>query len=805
MKLSGDLERPIVQPIRLYVENIIKKKMQIAMGILFLFGSFFLSQAVLFDAAVPFFLPVWALARARFRNHSIWVFIGGMVGGAFLGLGQAVIHLLQLGLFNGVTRYAWGRKFIHLTVAGCILIVQAGWQLLMHMGQIPLEVQLFIGFEVVLALFMTFFLFVAFPAADRLFFGQWTAERLGAACIIGAMALTGIKGIMIGYVSISALLIHFAILLAASAGGLSFSTTIGMIIATIIGISELSFTGMMAVYGMTGFLAGALYRYGKLGIAAGGLSVSCFFLMYDLTLPLDVTHFASIGVATVLFFLVPSKKIEPFREVFFPENKEYVKKRQEWLTNRLDEQLSDFQQFTEFMSSIVGGRSMERGEKDKTAIGSTPSVCQSCFRYSKCWESEESDMSHLINEWEATYSMTKKSARHRVEEKMKYKCIRFTGLISEIEEYATSRLLSGQLQHGRKMLALQLRDMSTHLDKVMQDIKDDLSVYKSAEEELARHLEEQGIEYFQIDVLSEQRGGRQIVCCLPEKRSDFETDTTLAERCILPILEVLYDEPFEIVKSVVEQDPFTHVQVTFGSSIRFSFEYGLTATPGQDSFHPGDAYEVFPIHEGLTAVLLSDGMGQDLNAYRESRKVIRLMRECLNRKVAPETAMHTLHYMMSLNGLDDMYATLDLALVDLQEGRLWSWKAGSMSTYIKRGDDFLRLDSKSVPVGFLPSFSIEAKSEELKAGDILVMMTDGMFNGDIDLEIQEKALYGTLDKYSHLDCETLADQIMNEMERRFQAVDDDRTVLVMKMDHVLSEWSSFTPYSKANSGRKVVS
>ena len=37
-------------------------------------------------------------------------------------------------------------------------------------------------------------------------------------------------------------------------------------------------------------------------------------------------------------------------------------------------------------------------------------------------------MARLLNEWEATYSMTKKAARHRVEEKIKYKCIRFTGL-----------------------------------------------------------------------------------------------------------------------------------------------------------------------------------------------------------------------------------------------------------------------------------------------------------------------------------------------------------------------------------------
>ena len=43
-----------------------------------------------------------------------------------------------------------------------------------------------------------------------------------------------------------------------------------MIIAAIVGIAELSFTGMMAVYGMTGFFAGALSRFGKIGIAIGG-------------------------------------------------------------------------------------------------------------------------------------------------------------------------------------------------------------------------------------------------------------------------------------------------------------------------------------------------------------------------------------------------------------------------------------------------------------------------------------------------------------------------------------------------------
>lgn len=798
MKLSINIEKPVTQTIRTSISEIVRKRMQILVGALFLLGSFFLAQAVLFDAAVPFFLPIWALARARFRKYLVFVFIGGMAGSVFLGVGQAVIHLMQLGVFNAIIRYPFARKSVQLTVAGCILVVQLFWQLIMHAGQLPVEVQLFIGFEVILALFMTFFLFVAFPAEDRIFFGRWTPERLGAACIIGVMALTGMQGIIIGYISVSGFLIHLTILLAASAGGVLFSTTVAMIIAAIIGIAELSFAGMMAVYGMTGFIAGALSRFGKLGIATGGGLVSLFFLMYDLTLPLDSTHFATIGAATFLFLLIPSKKVLPLQRIFLPENKDDSEKRQEWIAERLDEQLTDFRQFTEFMSSLVGGKGLKPVHLD-TATLETPNVCNSCFRYSKCWESDNDDMDRLVNEWEATYSMTRKAARHRVEEKIKYKCIRFTGLITELEEESANLILSGQLQHGRKILSLQLRDLSTHLDKVMNDIKEDLTVYKTAEEALAMRLGEQGIEHFQIDVLSEEPGARRIVCCIPEKRSDFETDTTVAERLILPVLENLYDEPFQIIKTAVKEDPFRHIRVTLGSAVRFLFDYGIVATSGEESFRAGDAYEVFQIHDGLTAVLLSDGMGQDLQAYRESRKVIQLMRECLDRKMDPETAMHTLHYMMSLNGLDDMYATLDLALVDLQDGLLWSWKAGSMSTYIKRGNDFLRIDSKSVPVGFLPSFSVEAVKEELKSGDILVMMTDGMFQGEISLEVQEKALYGILEKYGSLPCEEIANRVVNGMERRFQAAGDDRTVLVMKIDHVQNEWSSFTPYSQVAS------
>ena len=97
----------------------------------------FLSQAVLFDAAVPFFLPVWALARARFKKHLMWVFIGGMAGSVFIGLGQAVIHLFQLALFNALIKYPTVRKSIPFIVRFVLLSYKGCGMFVMHWRGIP--------------------------------------------------------------------------------------------------------------------------------------------------------------------------------------------------------------------------------------------------------------------------------------------------------------------------------------------------------------------------------------------------------------------------------------------------------------------------------------------------------------------------------------------------------------------------------------------------------------------------------------------------------------------------------------------
>ena len=57
-------------------------------------------------------------------------------------------------------------------------------------GEVPVSVWLAIGYEGVLALFMTLFLFQLFLPMPDFLHKRWTAERMGAALLIGALVLT---------------------------------------------------------------------------------------------------------------------------------------------------------------------------------------------------------------------------------------------------------------------------------------------------------------------------------------------------------------------------------------------------------------------------------------------------------------------------------------------------------------------------------------------------------------------------------------------------------------------------------------
>ncbi|WP_277586862.1 SpoIIE family protein phosphatase [Psychrobacillus antarcticus] len=790
MKTIYEQEQKRSLSLRKITEGLKARRITLFFSFIFLLLSFFLAQVVLFEASVPFFLPLWALVNLRFQRYVPWTIVGAILGSFTLGFGQVIIHALQALLFPFYQNRFINKIPLPIFVLIDVVFIQIVWQFVSYGGEIPLTIWLAVGYEGVLSLFMTIFLFQLFLPFPDLLHKRWTGERMGAALLIGALVLTGMSSYIFGYVSIPLMAAHLVIAVSAAIGGVQLATVVAVLSGTILSISKLSFSGMIAVYAVTGFLAGLHKPFGRLWQAFSMLGATFFFILYDRSLPLDSVYIGSLVVASLLFFMVPSAWIKQLKDQLYPDTTSVLLRRQKWMTEKVNHQLQEFQHFVDFITRFISERFDSKALRKDEKTEPLP-ICRSCFQYEKCWGEKSNGMPVLIKEWEEQ----PRKSRMQTENRIQYKCVKPVQVMHELKGKEAKQQLTYELQHGKKMFALKLKDMGNHMSGLMSNLENNITMYSSHEEVIRQKFQQANIPFFQIDVLNIEIGQMEIVCCLPiEARAKM-----VGERLIVPLMYELWNEPFEISVMKEIDHPYEHIQLTFKSSVRFHIKHDVYTSSSRNTIYSGDAHAVFPLHPGLMAVILSDGMGNDVEAHRESRRVMQFMRECLNKKMDPETTMHTLHYMMSLQNDNDSYATVDLALIDLQKGELWSWKAGSMSTYLIRGNEMRKIESKHVPFGFLPTFSIEARKMDLKDGDVLVMLSDGVFSSNTTVEKQEQYYQKILQ-----DPTMNAERFVKKLEETYSLPGDDRTVIFMQIEHVVPEWSLFTPRQTAKHQEKMV-
>ncbi|MFP3918109.1 SpoIIE family protein phosphatase [Lysinibacillus telephonicus] len=780
-----------------FTERFSIKKISFFIHLFFLLLALFLSRAVMFEAAVPFLLPFWAIVKQRYENEKSFVLIGGLIGALTLGVGQALILGLQIILYELITRFRFWKLPVGVAVALSIFFGQFIWQVIANVGIPPLIVQLYIYYEVVLAFFMTIFMRLFFVQPHRFWTIGWSYERVGAGLVILAMVLTGVQSVVVSYFGLFPFMLHLAICIAAFTGGVPIAAMVATIVGALVGVAKLSFTGMISVYAMTGVVAGLFSGLGRISVVIGSILPSIFFFFYDATLPLDTVYFVSISIAGIIFFALPQKLFTFLHDVIHPKRDEVLLQRQQWLTEHTTEKLETFQNFVLFMKELVFDRFTSTETVNQVRKIEPCATCMSCFRYDRCWGEKNNHMDNLIQDWFIAKSGIKESEQILAEERIKQKCVKSTKLLEELDYQLYNDKMNGQFYHGKKMIALQLKDLSNHLNKLMEDMKDETLSFKTIEEELEYQFKRAHVQCFQIDVLNNTMGERAIICSFAKKNKSYEDQHLLCERIILPILYDVFSEPFQVEKITEQKTPFAHVQIRFRSAVRYEIEYDIYSRAKNSAWVSGDTHAIFHIHPGLVAVMLSDGMGQSREAQRESRRLVRLMRECLSYNMNPETAMHTLHYVISLNREVDMYATIDFALVDLQKGALWSWKAGSMSTYILRGERLLKVDGAAAPVGFMPVFSIETEKVNLLADDFVVMVSDGVFSSEFEWEEQEKYFISLIKSRikNEMPIEVILYDVMEQFGQRY-TVEDDCTVILFTVAHVVPKWAVFSPLSK---------
>lgn len=142
----------------------------------------------------------------------------------------------------------------------------------------------------------------------------------------------------------------------------------------------------------------------------------------------------------------------------------------------------------------------------------------------------------------------------------------------------------------------------------------------------------------------------------------------------------------------------------------------------------GDTFLMANLPGGRKSVALSDGMGSGESALRESTMVVEMLEELLEAGFPVKTAIQMMNTALVIGREEVRFSTIDTGVFDLYSGKCEIIKAGAPTTFIKSKEGVEEVTSVTLPVGVLQNIEIDIIEKELKNGDFVIMMTDGVMD-----------------------------------------------------------------------------
>ena len=201
---------------------------------------------------------------------------------------------------------------------------------------------------------------------------------------------------------------------------------------------------------------------------------------------------------------------------------------------------------------------------------------------------------------------------------------------------------------------------------------------------------------------------------------------------------------------------------------------GISRMTKKGELVSGDSFAFWQGDCGQVVMSLADGMGTGAEACRESEKVIELLEQFLDAGFSQDTAMRMINSSMILQDHMRIFSTIDLCMVDLYNGRCSMIKAGACATCLKRGNELEMISCQTLPAGMLQTADYETTQHQLMAGDVIIMMTDGVADALPQEQLEELIRRVATDNAREY-ARRLLEQIL--LRSRFE-VQDDMTVLV---------------------------
>ena len=410
--------------------------------------------------------------------------------------------------------------------------------------------------------------------------------------------------------------------------------------------------------------------------------------------------------------------------------------------------------FRELSGSLVSyTRPNERADQLCNAV--CHKFCDSCPVSPICWESERKRTSECIKTMISAFTgdvNAEKAPKYLSEH-----CIKFKELTSEIEY--NCKKSRPELKPKERAGVFEFAAFSA----ILSDI---------AEEELSALCDDgfsQSV-FKAAAICGIQSENVTTVSGKNKKIYLHGIDIQTAERMAVT-LEKTFGVKFKTTEPQIPQDAsFVLVQ---SEIFKANAAFAKLTKPGE--VYSGDATFAFSDANGRYFAVLTDGMGSGEEAAECSAIASSLLEKLLRCNVRKSLAAEMLGDVLRKRE-SECFCTVDILETDLVSGSASFLKCGAAASYVLRRGSVHSVSACSMPVGITERVTPEEMSFTLSAGDIVIMVSDGVAaepsDGSIFTDILTAGAFGSINE--------LADRILSRAVKR-NGRTDDMTVMVVEI------------------------
>ncbi|GGJ08997.1 stage II sporulation protein E [Alicyclobacillus cellulosilyticus] len=620
-------------------------------------------------------------------------------------------------------------------------------------------------------------------------------EQLISLTIFAGSAIAGLAGVRIHGVSVTAVCVDGLILLLAAAGGVGVAAAAGVVIGVLAMLNhEITMAGV-AVLCFAGLLAGVLKDAGRLWMGlAFWLSFCLLTAGSGVSVPDLQTSALAAAAATVLFWLCP-RRLRTAVAGYVPGTAEHRRSEQERVRrvrSLLAAKVHDVSRVFDELAAAFA----DTGETPLTSTqqllqnivtGAAQSVCSRCPRRHRCWDQEAlatyQALVHTVEKIEAA-----PDRRANPSHDLRERCIRLDPMMSvlryNVDVTARDARWLAKLKEQRSLISAQLTGVAGVIRELAAEIEKDNASASAGEEQVLAALEQLGLFVDHVHIVSLDPGKVEVEVSQPSPGA-FEHSV----KVIAPLLSGIVGEHITVAKvSGGDAGPCTSV---FTSARVFDVETAVATVARDGRLVSGDSHTAVDLENGRFAVALSDGMGNGERARRESKAAIDLLRRLLQAGFDEKLAVRTVNSTLLLRSKEEMFTTLDMVLIDLFSAKAEFLKVGSAPSFVKRGDAVHTITGSSIPIGILQDIDVQAIEEQLQDGDLLILMSDGVFDAPQQLYDKEEWFTRQIQKLETDDPQAVADTLLEcAVEMANGQIQDDMTIVVARVKRHQPEWAA---------------